>query len=44
MREDYDPSIPAVRGDRDALIQVLLNLLKTAAEAMPRPLTCSETM
>ena len=34
LREVYDPSLPAVLGDRDALIQVLLNLLKNAAEAM----------
>lgn len=31
--EVYDPSLPAVLGDRDALIQVLINLLKNAAEA-----------
>ena len=34
LREIYDPSLPAVLGHRDALIQVLLNLLKNAAEAM----------
>lgn len=34
LREIYDPSLPAVLGDRDALIQILLNLLKNAAEAM----------
>ncbi|MDB5717663.1 MAG: nitrogen-specific signal transduction histidine kinase NtrB, partial [Sphingomonas bacterium] len=34
LREIYDPSLPAVIGHRDALIQVLLNLLKNAAEAM----------
>jgi two-component system nitrogen regulation sensor histidine kinase GlnL len=34
LREVYDPSLPAVLGHRDALIQVLLNLLKNAAEAM----------
>jgi two-component system nitrogen regulation sensor histidine kinase GlnL len=34
VREIYDPSLPAVLGHRDALIQILLNLLKNAAEAM----------
>ena len=33
--EAYDPSLPAVYGDRDQLIQVLLNLVKNAAEAVP---------
>lgn len=33
--EDYDPSLPAVHGNRDLLIQVFLNLIKNAAEAVP---------
>jgi two-component system, NtrC family, nitrogen regulation sensor histidine kinase GlnL len=33
--EMYDPSLPPVYGDRDQLIQVLLNLVKNAAEAVP---------
>lgn len=33
IREFYDPSLPDVLGNRDGLIQVLLNLLKNAAEA-----------
>ncbi|HTZ77530.1 MAG TPA: ATP-binding protein [Stellaceae bacterium] len=33
--EDYDPSLPPVLGNRDALIQVFLNLVKNAAEAVP---------
>lgn len=33
--EDYDPSLPAVMGDRDQLIQVFLNLIKNAADAAP---------
>ena len=33
IEEDYDPSLPAVLGNRDALVQVLLNLVKNAAEA-----------
>jgi two-component system nitrogen regulation sensor histidine kinase GlnL len=32
----YDPSLPAVYGNRDLLIQVFLNLLKNAAEAVPQ--------
>jgi two-component system nitrogen regulation sensor histidine kinase GlnL len=32
--ENYDPSLPAVRGSRDKLIQVFLNLVKNAAEAI----------
>jgi two-component system nitrogen regulation sensor histidine kinase GlnL len=36
LREDYDPSLPPVLGDRDRLIQVFLNLVKNAAEAAPR--------
>jgi two-component system, NtrC family, nitrogen regulation sensor histidine kinase GlnL len=31
--EDYDPSLPAVLGNRDKLVQVFLNLVKNAAEA-----------
>jgi two-component system nitrogen regulation sensor histidine kinase GlnL len=33
---DYDPSLPPVLGNRDQLIQVFLNLVKNAAEAVPR--------
>ncbi|MCW5771957.1 MAG: PAS domain-containing protein [Rhodospirillaceae bacterium] len=36
IREEYDPSLPPVLGDRDRLIQVFLNLVKNAAEAAPR--------
>ncbi len=32
--EAYDPSLPHVHGNRDQLIQVLLNLVKNAAEAI----------
>ncbi|MBT7148289.1 MAG: PAS domain-containing protein [Rhodospirillales bacterium] len=32
---DYDPSLPLVSGERDLLIQVFLNLIKNAAEAVP---------
>jgi two-component system nitrogen regulation sensor histidine kinase GlnL len=34
--EEYDPSLPAVLGHRDQLIQVFLNLVKNAAEAVPK--------
>ncbi len=33
--ESYDPSLPPVLGNRDLLIQVLLNLIKNACEAVP---------
>src|SRR5271157_6452973 len=32
--ENYDPSLPAVWGNRDQLVQVLLNLVKNAAESI----------
>jgi two-component system nitrogen regulation sensor histidine kinase GlnL len=32
---NFDPSLPSVRGDRDQLVQVFLNLVKNAAEAVP---------
>ena len=31
--EDYDPSLPPAWGDKDQLLQVVLNLLKNASEA-----------
>ncbi|MBV8972112.1 MAG: two-component sensor histidine kinase, partial [Sphingomonadaceae bacterium] len=34
IRERYDPSLPPVAGNRDALVQVFLNLVKNAAEAV----------
>src|SRR3569833_2002474 len=33
LREAYDPSLPNTLGDEDQLIQIFLNLVKTAAEA-----------
>src|SRR6266446_10157607 len=33
--EEYDPSLPAVHGNHDLLVQVFLNLVKNAAEALP---------
>jgi two-component system, NtrC family, nitrogen regulation sensor histidine kinase GlnL len=35
ISEEYDPSLPSVPGDRDLLLQVFLNLVKNAAEAVP---------
>ncbi|MCX8102499.1 MAG: ATP-binding protein [Geminicoccaceae bacterium] len=32
---EYDPSLPEVEGDRDRLVQLFLNLVKNAAEAVP---------
>jgi two-component system nitrogen regulation sensor histidine kinase GlnL len=34
--EEYDPSLPPTSGDPDQLLQVFQNLLKNAAEAVPR--------
>jgi len=31
----YDPSLPDIRGNQDQLIQVFLNIIKNAIEAMP---------
>lgn len=33
--QEYDPSLPPTLGDPDQLMQVMLNLLKNAAEAVP---------
>ena len=33
--EKYDPSLPPVWGNRDQLVQVFLNLIKNAVEAVP---------
>lgn len=34
IREEYDPSLPAVLGNQDQLVQVFLNLAKNAAESI----------
>lgn len=34
IKEFYDPSLPMVAGERDFLIQIYLNLVKNAAEAL----------
>ena len=33
--ENFDPSLPPVKGDRDQLIQVFLNLVRNAVDALP---------
>lgn len=35
LSEEYDPSLPLVLANRDLLVQVFLNLVKNAAEAVP---------
>ena len=40
--EDYDPSLPPVLANRDQLIQVFLNLVKNAAEAIGETATDGE--
>ena len=35
FQQDYDPSLPSVPGNHDQLVQVFLNLVKNAAEAVP---------
>ncbi|MEP1208306.1 MAG: nitrogen regulation protein NR(II) [Rhizobiaceae bacterium] len=42
--ERYDPSLPSVLGNRDQLIQVFLNLIKNACEAMPDEETSQITL
>jgi two-component system nitrogen regulation sensor histidine kinase GlnL len=37
FNEIYDPSLPPVLGHRDQLVQVILNLVKNAAEAVTGP-------
>lgn len=38
--EKYDPSLPFAKGDSDLLLQVILNLLKNAAEAVSESNGC----
>jgi two-component system nitrogen regulation sensor histidine kinase GlnL len=40
--EEYDPSLPAVFANRDQLVQVFLNLVKNAAEAIGESATDGE--
>lgn len=34
FRTDFDPSLPAIGGNRDRLVQAIINLVKNAAEAI----------
>ena len=34
IREDYDPSLPPIHANRDQLIQIFINLVKNATEAI----------
>ena len=34
ITEHYDPSVPDILGDRDSLVQAMINLIKNAIEAM----------
>lgn len=34
FRSDYDPSLPPIEGNRDRLVQAILNLVKNAAESI----------
>ena len=36
ITESFDPSLPSVLGDRDQLIQVFMNLVRNAADALPQ--------
>jgi two-component system nitrogen regulation sensor histidine kinase GlnL len=36
IREAFDPSLPEVLGDFDQLVQVFLNLVRNAADALPQ--------
>ncbi|TNF52058.1 PAS domain S-box protein [bacterium] len=36
LKRSYDPSLPQVRGDEGKLLQVFMNIVKNAMEAMPK--------
>ncbi|MBF0138782.1 MAG: GHKL domain-containing protein [Magnetococcales bacterium] len=43
---DFDPSLPFIRGDRDQLVQLFLNILQNALEAVrhtPNPMVSMQT-
>lgn len=37
IKVNYDPSLPAILGNRDQLVQIFLNLIKNASEAVDGP-------
>jgi two-component system nitrogen regulation sensor histidine kinase GlnL len=42
IRRDYDTSLPEITGDREQLIQAILNIVRNAAQAMRGPGGCGE--
>ena len=34
IKQDYDPSLPGLRADRDLLVQAILNIVRNAAQAL----------
>ncbi|MCI4430910.1 MAG: PAS domain-containing sensor histidine kinase, partial [Burkholderiales bacterium] len=42
VRRDYDVSIPEFRGDREQLIQALLNIAQNAAQALVERIACGD--
>jgi two-component system nitrogen regulation sensor histidine kinase GlnL len=40
VERDYDTSIPEFRGDREQLIQAVLNIVRNATEALAEQITC----
>lgn len=40
VQRDYDTSIPEFRGDREQLIQAVLNIVRNATEALSEQITC----
>jgi two-component system nitrogen regulation sensor histidine kinase GlnL len=39
IEQDYDPSIPPLRGDADQLVQAVLNIVRNALEALENQMT-----
>ncbi|HMN56456.1 MAG TPA: nitrogen regulation protein NR(II) [Ottowia sp.] len=42
IRRDYDASLPELRGDRERLIQALLNIVRNAAQALAARITAGD--
>ena len=42
IERDYDASLPEFRGDKEQLIQALLNIVRNAAEALDQQIKTSE--
>ncbi len=41
LKRDYDPSIPVLQGDRELLIQAILNIMRNAMQALTEAQTAS---